>query len=284
MRRRPIVLLASGVALTLLLAACGTATLPVKSLTQSAATQVASTGQMGDQLVMSMFAPGGFSPTSVGLQALGVGALTPTATSPCVTWSPTTPVDNDGDGWKANATATYNCSSTSSGVTVTITGTVSETDKNDADPYSGTKATATDLKLTVSGSGSTSTITENLTWDLTKNSAGSYGLNYDFRLDMSGSGSNATFEAKGTPTYTADNAADPFAAGTFTFNGAFTLTDSGSTYQLTHTSNGVHFDSTCSSSFDGGQEHYADSNSNKVDITYSGCNSYTMTFNGTALP
>lgn len=294
MRRRPLfLLLASGAVLTLLLAACGTA-LPVKPMSQAAATQVASLSQSTDQLVLGMISPGGFSPTSVGMQSFGLkmlgmqgvgtGSLAPMATSSCITSSPTTPVDNDGDGWPATATESYNCSSSSGGTTITVTGSVTLTDKNDSDPTSGTTASVNNLKITISGGGSTGTITENLNWDLTKTAAGSYALVYDFRVDASGSGSTAALELKGSPTYTADNAADPFAAGTFTFDGLFTYSDGSATYQLTHTSSGVHYTSTCTSTFDGGQDHYADSNGNTLDIAYSGCNSFTMTYNGNPLP
>ncbi len=295
MRRRPLLLLlASGAVLTLLLAACGTS-LPIKPMSQTAATQVATMGQSTDQLLLNMISPGGFSPTSVGVQALGlkmlgmqgvdIASLTPLATtSSCITTSPASPVDNDGDGWPVSATETYNCSSTSGTTTTTVTGSVTVTDKNDGDPTSGTTATVNNLQIAISSGGATSTITENLSWDLTETAPGSYALVYDFRVDVSGSGSSAALELKGSPTYTADSPTNPFAAGTFTFNGDFTYSDGSATYELTHTSSGAHYTSTCTSTFDGGQDHYADSNGNTLDITYTGCNSFTMTYDGSPLP
>jgi len=269
------------VVLTILLAACGTATPPVKPLTQAAATQVASTGMVGDQLVASMIAPNGFSPLSVGLQALGVAGIQPQAS--CATTSPASPVDADGDGWYANATVTYNCSYSSGGVTSTITGSVAEQDKNDSDPYSGTKASVKDLKIAVSDSSGTSSITENLSWDLTKNAPGAYALSYDFRLDVADSSGNASFEVQGTPTYTADSGtSNPFDAGTFTFDGKVTYQDSDGTYELTRQSGGVHYSNTCGG-FDSGTVNYHDNSGNTMAITYTGCNSISLTYNGSTV-
>ena len=282
MRRSSIAILAaSSAALTILLAACGTATLPVKPLTQAAATQVASTGMLGDQLVASMIAPNGFSPMSVGLQALGVAGIQPQAS--CTTTSPASPVDGDHDGWYANATVTYNCSYSGGGATSTITGSVTEQDKNDADPYSGTKATVNDLKIAVSDSSGTSSITENLSWDLTRNAPGAYALSYDFRLDLADSSGNASFEVQGTPTYTADSGTtNPFDAGTFTLDGKVTFQDSDGTYELTRQSGGVHYSNTCSG-FDSGTVNYHDNSGNTMTITYTSCNAISLTYNGSTV-
>ena len=283
MRRSSVaILVASSVVLTILLAACGTATPPVKPLTQAAATQVASTGMTGDQLVASMIAPNGFSPLSVGIQALGVTGIQPQAS--CATTSPASPVDADNDGWYANATVTYDCSYSSGGVTSTITGSVTEQDKNDADPYSGTKATVKDLKIAVSDSSGTSSITENLSWDLTRNAPGAYALSYDFRLDLADpSNGNASFEVQGTPTYTAaSGTSNPFDAGTFTLDGKVTFQDSDGTYELTRQSGGVHYSSSCGG-FDSGTVNYHDNSGNTMAISYTGCNSISLTYNGSTV-
>ncbi len=284
MRRSSVgILVASSVVLTILLAACGTATPPVKPLSQAAATQVASTGMVGDQLVASMIAPNGFSPLSVGAQALGVAGIQPQAS--CTTTSPASPVDADGDGWYASATVTYDCSYSGGGVTTTITGSVTEQDKNDGDPYSGTKATVKDLKIAVSDSSGTSSITENLSWNLTKNAPGAYALSYDFRLDVTDpSSGNASFEVQGTPTYTADSGtSNPFDAGTFTFDGKVTFQDSDGTYELTRkSSGGVHYSSTCGG-FDSGTVNYHDNSNNTMTITYTGCNTISLTYNGSTV-
>ncbi len=275
------ILAASSVVLTILLASCGSATPPVKPLTQAAATQVASTGLIGDQLVASMISPTGFSPMSIGLQTLGVAGLQPQAS--CTTSSPASPVDADGDGWYANATVTYNCSNSSGGTTYSITGSMTEQDKNDADPYSGTTATIKDLKMTLTDSSGTSSFTENLTWDLTRNAPGDYALSYDFRIDVSDSSGNASFEVQGTPTYMADaGTTNPFDAGTFMFDGKVTFQDSDGTYELTRQSGGVHYSNSCGG-FDSGTVNYKDTSGNTMAINYTGCNSFSLTYNGSTV-
>jgi hypothetical protein len=89
-------------------------------------------------------------------------------------------------------------------------------------------------------------------------------------------------EIQGTPTYQADSTGDPFAAGTFTFDGKVTFEDSDGRYELTRTSSGVHYASTCSG-FDSGSVHYADNQGNTMAITFSACDSYTITYNGSPL-
>ncbi len=284
MRRITIgLLLASSMGLAVLLTACGGGAVPTQPLTQAAAAQIAATGMVGDQLVIGMISPSGYSPLSIGAQSLGVDGLLPAATSNCPSLSPASPVDADNDGWYATATETYDCSLTSGSTSMSITGTLSESDKNDNDPYSGTKATIKDLKISTTDSSGTSSITENLDWDLTKGTAGAYTLDYDLRFDFTAPSATTMLEVQGTPTYQADSAGDPFAAGTFTFNGKVTFQDSDGRYELTRTSSGAHYSSTCSSGFDGGSVHYADNQGNTLAITFSGCSSYTITYDGSAL-
>ncbi len=279
------ILFAAMLGLAVLLSACGGG-VPTKPLTQAAATQVATTGMLGDQMVANMIAPGGYSPLGMGLKALGLQGIVPQA-SCSVTTSPTTPVDNDGDGWYATSTATYNCTQAygSSGGTITISGSMTEQDKNDNDPTSGTKATIKDLTIkTDDGAGNVSSIVYNLSWDLTKQSSTNYALAFDVKLQLDDSSSGTVvFEVKGNPTYTGDSAADPFAAGTFTFDGSVVYQDSNARYELTRKSTGVHYSDSCSSVFDSGTVNYADNQGDTMKITYNGCGSETITYNGSPI-
>lgn len=287
-RRTPfLILFAAVLGLVVLLSACGGG-VPTKPLTQAAATQVATTGMIGDQMVASMIAPGGYSPLSMGLKALGLQGIVPQA-SCTVTTSPTNPVDNDGDGWYLTASATYNCTQAygTGGGTISITGSMTEQDKNDNDPTSGVKATIKDLTIkTDDGAGNVSSLVYNLSWDLTKQSTTQYALAYDVKVQLDDSSSGTVvLEIKGNPTYTGDSAADPFAAGTFTFDGSLVYQDSSARYELTRKtgSGGVHYSDSCSSVFDSGTVNYADNQGDTMSITYNGCNNVTITYNGSPI-
>ncbi|MEJ2219168.1 MAG: hypothetical protein P8099_21495, partial [Gemmatimonadota bacterium] len=187
-----------------------------------------------------MMQPSGFTGLSMStLSAMGVQGLTPLAGC---TPSPSSTTDVDQDGVYANATVTFSCSVNG----ITVTGSMSETDHNDNDASSG--YTITVNNLTVTNTTTNTKLVENLSWDLTKTGTYSYALNFDLKLQYTdSSGGNFAFEDKGKPTYTADppgavTAYDPFVAGTFTFSGSVTYTDSDGTYALTRTSGqgGVH--------------------------------------------
>jgi len=281
------ILAASSAALTILLASCGSPSLPVKALDQQAAAQMTGVGATGDAFVASMMSPGGFSPAAVGAQALGTATVQPVpqATTTCTTKTGDA-TDADNDHWSVNLKVTYDCHSSSTYGSSSITGSVSEHDYDDQDALSGYEAHINDLSLSGSSSGSSYNLTENMDWVLTRGAPGNYALDYNFSIDMSSSGGSSStsgyFALDGKPTYVADSPSSPFASGTFTFDGKVTFEDSGARYVVTRksTAGGVHYNDSCSG-FDSGSVVYHDQNGGgSATVTYtSGC-SYNVNYSG----
>lgn len=272
----PILLVAS-VGLSLILSSCSK---PISPLDAASAVQVASVSQTGDQMLVGMMDPtSSLTPAALTTTALGTASLSPQVASACGATSYTETgwtTDSDGDGIPDDATTTYSCNAAG----VTLTGTLNVQDKPGAN--TGYTVTIKGFKLAVTSAGQTSTVTLAMSFNLTESSGTAYGLVYDFDAGLDTPSGSGSISVSGTPTYTAANATTPFSAGTFTLDGQASFTGlGGKSYQLTRQSSGLSFDkATCTAGFDSGSVVYQDSRSHKATITYTGCDSGTVTFDG----
>jgi hypothetical protein len=83
-------------------------------------------------------------------------------------------------------------------------------------------------------------------------------------------------------TYTprADGNSDPYDAGFVNFEGRLVYKEGSENYVLDMRGEGLEHRSSCTRSFVGGRATFQDNASNRLVIQYSGCGSYTVTYNG----
>ena len=190
--------------------------------------------------------------------------------------------DADNDGIPVDLTLTADCDQTFEGGRFIFRGSVRIQDKDDTNPTSGYSLVYRDYELTVSADGQTATIKLDMNFDLTIGS-GVYQADYDYDISVESPEGSGRIVFDYTVTYTPDNAADPFEAGTFTFDGSLQYSSEGESYSMTTSSTGLHYSATCGD-FDSGSAQYADSAGNTVTLTYNSCGNVTATYNGSPLP
>jgi hypothetical protein len=318
-------------ALALTLAACGTQTTPQGSaLSQTDAQQLSETSKTELALTGSMLSDAGTSAASVqavGAQAelyanaLGFGlprrivhvlaaleAHIPDASNPNCTISkdPAAPVDADSDGTPATVKMTFNCAGTTAGGTAfTTEGEATLQDTDDAAANSGfsmsltnfhAKATRTDgtaVDRTINGSFSRNKTSPD--WQISKK----YSHNVSVTRGSTTNTGSVSLEV--SKTYTPDDAAKPFAAGTVKLDkanpGSITWTRNARTRSLSwYTDPTVHWNrALCQAparvlNFDSGAKEFvhtnADGKKSTLRLEFAGCGNITTTLtqDGSAVP
>ncbi len=272
--------------LAVLLAACGN--FGVLPLDEQVAGELATTATTGDELLAAMLtSPTSFSPQQNATLAAPLRALAGTLAPEAIDCFQDVSVsaDGDGDGIPASASYLIDCtvSDGQSSATITISGSSSVSDDDDTDPISGYDVTVTDFALdAIDAQGSSYQLRFDLDYDLDK-LTDRYVLDHDMSMSVTAPTGSASLTVSGMPGYTPDDWADPFVAGTFTFDGSLMFNRNGASYSLTRTSNGLHFDQACVSTFDLGSVSYTDGNGNSLVISYNACNDVTVTYNGTVV-
>lgn len=180
-------------------------------------------------------------------------------------------VDGDGDQIPVYAEVRYNNCSFQSGLT--INGFIGVQDKNDADPKSGFTIAA-NLTLTYG----TNTARLAMGIDYTPGAGGAYNVRYGYLLqandDKIAYGVNMSYTPK------ADGNTNPYDAGWVNFTGRLAYKKSGEYYVLDMKGEKLEHSSSCTSSFVSGKATFQDNANSKLVIEYTGCNSYTVTYNG----
>jgi len=180
-------------------------------------------------------------------------------------------VDRDGDGIPAYAEIRYN-NCREGGVTTNGL-LLGEQDKNDSDPASGFTIVI-DLTLT----DGTGTSRAALGIDYTPGAGGAYNVRYGFLAQANSD--KVAFGVNMTYTPRADGNSDPYDAGSVDFQGRLVYKVGSENYVLDMRGEGLEHRSSCDSSFVGGRATFEDNASNRLVIQYSGCGSYTVTYNG----
>jgi hypothetical protein len=180
-------------------------------------------------------------------------------------------VDNDNDGIPVYAEVRLNnCKedgTTYNGLLIGLQ------DKNDNDPRSGFTAlidfTATD-----------GTNTERLALgiDYTPGPGGAYNVRYGYLVQENSN--KIAFGVNMDYTPKADGNSDPYDAGFVNFQGRFVYKVGSEYYVLDMLGENLEYSSSCTSSFVSGKATFQDNAGNKLVIQYTGCNSYTITYNG----
>lgn len=277
---RILVLITAGLALVL--AGCSQPTSP---LDVSSATGVAAVSRTGDTLLTGLMDPtDAFTPASLGAAALSTAGLTvqPQSLCPNETFTKTGwGTDTDGDGIPDHATTIYACNSS----TVTLKGTLTVTDRSGM--YTGYTASITGFELQLVSGGQAYKLTGSSTFELSGTASTKYGIDFTFDLHADLPNASGSLSLTGHPGYVPDNPTDPFAAGTFTLDGAVSYSDTkGHRYQLTRNGSNLHFakaNGSCVTLFDSGSVVYQDSKGNHLDIGFT-CPSVAATFNNQPLP
>lgn len=278
----------------LLLAACGSTNNNqpnTTELTEAQAGNFAKVALQSDDYLIGMLAnPMGFSnPLStlslsnnpeLNLVALSIAALEPQQTD-C--YSETgSDVDADKDGIPASSVISFDCSSSENGFSYSYKGKITFADNNDADPKSGYSVKIENYEISFNNKGDIFKLSMNLDFSMIV-TATSYTAKYTFDFETSGTDASGKIGFDYTYTYTPDNAADPFAAGTLSFTGNMTFTEGSDTVSLTSSSTGVHFSESCKTGFDSGTVNYADNAGNTLKVTFNACDKVTVSYNGSAV-
>ncbi|RIH89233.1 hypothetical protein Mterra_00814 [Calidithermus terrae] len=180
-------------------------------------------------------------------------------------------VDNDGDGIPVYAEIRYNnCKEdgvTANGLLLGMQ------DKNDSNPAGGFTFLI-DLSLT----DGTDTARLALGIDYTPGAGGAYNVRYGYLIqendDKLAFGVNMSYTPK------SDGNSDPYDAGFVNFTGRFVYKLDGENYVLDMKGENLEHSSSCTSTFVSGKATFQDNAGNKLVIQYTGCNSYTVTYNG----
>ena len=205
--------------------------------------------------------------------------------------APTTAFDDvDQDGIPASYTATFNCANQVNGSrTTNLTGAITIADTDDNSAVAGATITFNNLAASVAISGGDSR-SRTLNGTITMAPSGTaFQINRDTTVafdfsDSSGKKAQGTHVMVAQATYTPDNAADVFAAGTFNLTGQGTLTrnfqGANQSRVVTRTTNpALHWNRACRSQnvaaagFDAGTLIYSDDRGGKLQATWNGCGS-----------
>ncbi|RIH81514.1 hypothetical protein [Calidithermus roseus] len=179
-------------------------------------------------------------------------------------------VDNDGDGIPVYAEVRYNNCKEGG---VTANGLIGLQDKNDSDPQSGFTILI-DLTLT----DGTDTVRWALGIDYSPGAGGTYNVRYGYLIQENSD--KVAFGVNMNYTPKVDGDSDPYDAGFVDFQGRFVYKVRGEYYVLNMLGEDLEYDSRCTSSFVSGKATFQDNAGNKLVIQYTGCNSYTITYNG----
>ena len=255
-----------------------------KTLTQESADSLASQLEASNSFVISAFrgssdlldADVSQLAQNAALSTLG---LAPLASSCNVKDSQNT-VDADGDGIPVSARYEIDCryTSDSDNSSVSVRGATRTQDKDDNDKRSGyTVQTDTyTIKITDAEGRSYSTSLD-LDVDITVAATGySAALNFEFEA--------ANPDERGRVAYTYDasyiptNVSDPFAGGTFSYDGSLTFDNDRERYALMANVDDLRYNEDCTSSFTGGSATYTDTAGSSLDITYNSCGNYSKSF------
>lgn len=259
---------------------------PNDELTQEEAVEFSSLAVASNSFILApFFSSNGFSPLATANLALrdavlpAAGRLSPQQEEcTTVTGSET---DADNDGIPVNLTLIADCDITYEGGRIIFKGSIRVQDKDDSNPASGYSVVYDNYELTVTSEGETASIKIDMNFDLTI-SGSVYRADYDFDLSVSSPEGSGRIAFDYVISYTPDNAADPFAAGTFVFDGSLQYSGDGENYSMRTSSAGLHYSATCGD-FDSGSSRYQDNAGNTVAVTYNSCGNVTVTYNGSPL-
>ena len=191
--------------------------------------------------------------------------------------------DADSDDIPLDVTFRFDCKEVDGNTTATFKASVQVIDKDDTNPESGYRVEVKDFNYTETVGGASSSVSLEQVFDLTVGDT-SFTIQHKLELSVLSPEESFSFAEDHILTYTPDNLANAFAAGTFVLNGTTTLSAEGETYKLTvATQPSLHYTETCSSEFDKGSVRYADNIGNTVNITFNACDDITLTYNGSAL-
>lgn len=254
-------------------------------MTQEEAKAFAGVATEANSFITPFLGPGGFSPFALASSSHLGGALPKSLglaplQQDCSSLSGDL-TDADGDGIPVNLTEVANCVISIEGTRIIFKGSLQVQDKDDSNPLSGYSVTFNGYEFTVTAEGETASIKMDLNFDLTI-SGGVYRADYDYDISVTSPEGSGRIAFDYTITYTPDDTATPFAAGTFVFSGALDFSNDGESYSMTSSSTGLHYSETCGD-FDSGSALYKDGAGNTVTITYNSCNSVTVTYNGSPL-
>lgn len=257
--------------------ATSTAKFTAASGTITAATVTANKTAIIDGAKLSFSSPTGL-PTGDGTRDL----------DSCTTKTPadTATTDADSDGISTQ-TRTYACTNvTDSRDNVSVNGTATTTDKDDADPKGGFR-----FEYDIAGSYSSrggETFTYKGFWDLTK-SATSFIYTSDYSGVFSNSrASTGYYGGTWATTITPTDMANPYSAGgALEYAGflAYKLTEgSGTTnFVFTLSSTGLTYGAgICPNFYSGGSYTFTDASANAIKVTFTDCNTVSVTYNGDA--
>ncbi len=195
-------------------------------------------------------------------------------------------VDKDDDGVPVNGSYIIDCTVTNdqNGSSLSLSGSSRVQDKDDNDPKSGYNVNTDEFELrAVNSQGQTSYLKLDLDVNITKQSS-SYSVAYNFNLAAKGFiGLERGITYTYTVTYTPDDENDPFAGGTFNYNGSKNFRGEAGNYTLSAVANNLHYSETCAIGFNGGSKTYADNKGNVLKFVYDDCGDVSVSFNNISL-
>ncbi len=295
MKHSTILLTALLALLVLFLTACGGSNpQPTEGLTKETASELGNFAMNGHERLLAMM------PGSAGVSSLagssgtrlpkqlhsvfpqhGLSALSTKENCIAIKGDVT---DNDLDEIPINATFTFDCAYSEEGSDFTVKGSAHFQDANDDDALSGYAIEFVDFTITESKEGQTNTLELDQTFVLRiDDNKSRYVIENDLVLTATIPKEKIIYSELATLGYRPDDVADPFAAGTFAFNGVTTWQSGKDIYKLTGASPALHYDATCESSFDTGTINYEDNFGNSLELTFNACNNVTVIYNGSAL-
>lgn len=192
-----------------------------------------------------------------------------------VTQTPDEPEDKDDDNIFASLQAwANNC--LESGVTTNglILGML---DKDDNSSVSGFTV-ASDLTMSTSSA----SLRTALGFDYTPVATGAFSIRLGFLI--AGGANKIAYGLNWSYTPKSDSNSDPYDNGFTSFNGRFVYKvstgENAGNYVLDMKGENLEHSSSCTSTFVSGKATFQDNAGNKLVIQYTGCNSYTVTYNG----
>lgn len=279
-----------GLSLTLL-AACGNQ-LPSESLDREGAASLKDIALESDAYLIDMLAnPGDFNLQAVGevsvpevlLNILETSGVDPQQGADCFE-DKNASEDRDNDGVPLMASYEIDCTLTGvNSSNISLKGTINLSDKDDNDSTSGYTGRIDNYTLGArTRQGDEGSLNLDLSIDVTANNP-NYSVDYSVSLSGSGADGNGSIAYAYDAGYAPDNAEDPFAAGTFNYDGSLIFEGEDARYQLDALTTDLHYSETCTKGFDGGSKLYEDSENRRLEITYTGCVAASTSFEGSSL-
>jgi hypothetical protein len=178
--------------------------------------------------------------------------------------------DRDGDGIPVYAEIRFNNCREGG---ITFNGLLRAQDKDDSDPEGGFT-----IVVDFTQTDGTDTSRVALGIDYTPGAGGAYSVRYGYLFEENSD--RVAFGVNMTYTPRADGNSDPYDAGSVNFQGRLAYEVDSDNYVLDMRGEGLEHRSSCDSSFVSGRATFQDNESNRLVIQYSGCGSYTVTYNG----